>query len=77
MKAYWGNGGTAPLHGRVQSASGHRPLNPRENNPDTQMNRRLGGPNRRSGRFGRNEKSHAPARNQTFDRQVQSRYYTD
>ena len=44
--------------------------------PGIQMNRRLGGANRRSGRFG-GKKSHAPTRNQTLDRPVHSRYYTD
>jgi hypothetical protein len=62
MKAYWGSGVIAPLilwPGRQMEVSGPRPLYPQEKSPWYQLDRRLGGPQNRSGRGGE-EKNFQP-----------------
>jgi hypothetical protein len=62
MKTYWGSGSIAPrildLGTRVVSFT-HRPLYPQGKSPWYPLDRRLGGPQSRSGR-GREEKNSQP-----------------
>jgi hypothetical protein len=65
MKAYWGSGGIAPFFDlgtrwrRVVNFT-PRPLYPRERAPGTHLDRRLGGPQSRSGRGGEEKNSQPP-----------------